>query len=410
MELNVFLYLSAIFLAAFVMKGVTGKLKIPEVTGYVLVGVMLGVSVLRLLSSSVLDHLSSVSTIALGIIAFIIGVELRIDVIKKLGKTILFIVLFECLTAFAFVYIGIMLLFPGNPETALLLGAVASATAPAATVAVIKQYGARGPLTSTIMAVVGIDDAMALIIYVIASAFVKASIIGGQVHVSKIILSTLVSIGESLALGVFAAFLFGVILKKSRSTDWIRLLLAAAILGLLGLSELLGCSELLAVMVFGAMMINRFPVLGKKSSSIIDDLSPYFLAAFFILGGAHLDLRSISKIGVMGLAYFGLRSSGKIGGASLGAILGKAPKNVRNNIGLALLPQVGVALALALSINKEFTKPEYGSAGAGMASAIINILLFTTVITEVVGPLLTRFALRRSGEAKGSSEHAPQGG
>lgn len=112
----------------------------------------------------------------------------------------------------------------------------------------------------------------------------------------------------------------------------------------------------------------------------------------------------------MGLAYFGLRSCGKIGGASLGAILGKAPKNVRNNIGLALLPQVGVALALALSINKEFTKPEYGSAGAGMASAIINILLFTTVITEVVGPLLTRFALRRSGEAKGSSDHAPQGG
>jgi Kef-type K+ transport system membrane component KefB len=409
MEVNVFLYLAVIFLAAFIMKGVSGKLKMPEVTGYVLVGVMLGVSLLRLLSPQVLDDLSSVSTIALGIIAFVIGSELRFDIIRKLGKTILFIVVFECFIAFALVYAGIQLLFPGNPEMALLLGAVASATAPAATVAVIKQYGAKGPLTSTIMAVVGIDDAIALIIYVVASAFVSSSLLGGEVHITQVALITLISLGESFGLGLAAALVYSFILRKTKNTDWIRFLLSAMVFGLLGLSELLNCSELLAVMVFGAIIVNRSPLLGKKSGSIVEEASPFFLASFFILGGAHLDLRAVGNIAVIGLAYFGLRSVGKIGGASLGALLGGASKQVRNNIGLTLLPQVGVALALALSINKEFTRPQYGSAGAEMAGAIINILLFTTVITEVIGPLLTSVALRRAGETSRSG-NSPRGG
>lgn len=409
MEMNLFLYLAALFLAAFIMKGISGRLKLPEVTGYVLVGVMLGVSLLRLLSPEVLVHLSPISTVALGIISFMIGAELRIDVIRKLGRTILFIVLFECLIAFAFVYAGIMALFPGNAEMALLLGAVASATAPAATVAVIKQYRAKGPLTSTIMAVIGIDDAIALIIYVIAAAFVKSSFIGGEVHIAQVALSTLISLGESLGLGAAAALVFTLILGKSRNTDWIRYLLSAMVLGLLGLSELLGCSELLAVMTFGAVTVNGSPVLGRKSGSIVEELSPFFLALFFILSGAYLDLRAIGKIIVIGLAYFGLRSAGKVGGATLGALVGRAPKKVRANIGLALLPQVGVAVALALSINKEFTRPEFGAAGTEMATAIINILLFTTVITEVIGPMLTSLALRRAGETN-VADNAPRGG
>lgn len=400
MEVNIFLYLAALFGAAFIMKGITARMKIPEVTGYVLVGVLLGISLLRILTPEILDHLEPVSTIALGIIAFIIGVELRLDVIRKLGKSIFFIVLFECFSAFLLVFIGLQLIFPVSRELALLLGAVASATAPAATVAVIKQYGAKGPLTSTILAVVGIDDAIALIIYVLASSFVKSSLLGGELHISQVALATVISIGESLGLGTVVALLFSFILRKVRSNDWIRLLLASGILGLLGLSELLGCSELLSVMVFGAVTVNTSPVLGKKSGSIVEDLSPYFLAAFFILGGAHLDLFSVTEIGVMGLVYFLLRSTGKVGGAGFGALIGKAPKAVRSNIGFALLPQVGVALALALSINKEFTRPEYGATGASMASAIINILLFTTVITEIVGPMLTSFALKRAGEGE----------
>jgi Kef-type K+ transport system membrane component KefB len=259
------------------------------------------------------------------------------------------------------------------------------------------------------MAVVGIDDAIALIIYVVASAFVSSSLLGGEVHITQVALVTLISLGESFGLGLAAALVYSFILRKTKNTDWIRFLLSAMVFGLLGLSELLNCSELLAVMVFGAIIVNRSPLLGKKSGSIVEEASPFFLASFFILGGAHLDLRAVGNVAVIGLAYFGLRSVGKIGGASLGALLGGASKQVRNNIGLTLLPQVGVALALALSINKEFTRPQYGSAGAEMAGAIINILLFTTVITEVIGPLLTSVALRRAGETSRSG-NSPRGG
>lgn len=133
---------------------------------------------------------------------------------------------------------------------------------------------------------------------------------------------------------------------------------------------------------------------------MVENYSPLFLAAFFLLGGAHLDVRVLGQIGVMGLVYFAARSTGKIGGAALGATIGRAPRKIRKFIGFTLLPQVGVALALALSINKEFTKPIYGHQGAEMAHHIINILLFTTIITEIIGPLLTRFALKKSGEAQ----------
>lgn len=404
MEFNPFIYLGIIFFAAFLTREFTKKIRIPEVTGYVLIGVVLGVSLLHILGPSVLEHLSAVSTVALGIIAFIIGIELRLDVIKKLGKSILLIVIFECFSAFALVYFVLLTLFPDSPQMALLLGSVASATAPAATVAVIKQYRAKGDLTSTIMAVVGIDDAMALIIYVFASGIVKAGLTGESTEIIEILAKTLFSIVESLALGWVAARLLRLFAGFSRDNDSIQLMIAAAVLALLGVSELLGNSELLAVMAFGSILVNTAPTLTRRGTPIIENFSPLFLAAFFLLGGAHLDVRVLGQIGLMGIVYFAARSVGKIGGASLGAFLGRAPKKIRKFIGLTLLPQVGVALALALSINKEFTRPEYGPTGMRMAHYIINILLFTTIITEVIGPLLTRFALRKAGEAEKSGK------
>jgi len=398
MEASPFIYLAIIFFAAFLSKKITRLIHIPEVTGYVLIGVVMGVSLLHILGPSVLESLSAVSTIALGLIAFIIGVELRLDIIKKLGKSILLIVLLECSSAFAVVYFVLSYFFPQYPYMALLLGSVASATAPAATVAVIKQYRAKGDLTSTIMAVVGIDDAMALIIYVFASGIAKAGLTGEETHMGLIIGRTLLSIAESVTLGLLAAWIFKFLLGRSRDNEFILLLMAAIILALLGISDLLGNSELLAVMAFGSIVVNIAPSLAKRGTLIIENYSPLFLAAFFLLGGAHLDIRALKQVGIMGLFYFAARTTGKIGGGSLGGILGRAPKKVRRYIGFTLLPQVGVALALALSINKEFTQPIYGAQGAGMAHYIINILLFTTIVTEIVGPLLTRLALKKAGE------------
>ena len=398
MQNNLFLYLGIIFAAAYVIKVITKKFKIPEVTGYVLLGVLLGPSILKFLNTDVLGNLSGVSSIALGIIAFIIGIELKFDVIKRLGKAILFIVLFESIGTFILVTFAVNFFFPGNIQQSILLGSVASATAPAATVSVIRQYKTKGNLTSTILAVVGIDDAIALIIYVFASGFVKDSLAGADIKILSILLSASFSILISFALGLCFSFLYVILLKKIRNSDWIEILLAAFIFLILGLCEFLKTSELLAIMVFGAFVVNNSPALSKKSEIIVDGFSPVFLAAFFILGGARLDISVFLSIGFMGLIYFLSRSIGKIGFASLGALIGNAPKKVKKYIGFALLPQVGVALALALSIDKDFNTPQYGNAGAQMAKIIINILLFTTIITEIAGPILTRTVLKKAGE------------
>lgn len=406
MEGQVFLYLAAIFAAAYAMKVLTGLIKIPEVTGFVILGVILGISAVKLLTDQWLTTFSSLSTIALGMIAFTIGVELKMDVIKSLGKSILSIVLCECLGAFISVFLILRYGYKAELNTALLLGAVASATAPAATVAVIRQYKAKGPLTSTILAVVGLDDAAALIIYVFVEGFVSSSLLGTSISVPMMIVSAFVSIIEAFGIGIIAAILYAIILKKVKNNEKITLLLTAFLIGLLGICEYIGVSELLAIMAFGAVIVNTSPVLSKKSSNIVGSFSPIFLTAFFILGGAHLNISLIKQIGVLGIFYFVARSLGKTLGATLGANIGKAPKQVRSLVGLALLPQVGVALALALAINKEFNMPKYGTAGSQMATIVINVLLFTTIITEIVGPLLTRFALRKAGETHVGDELA----
>ena len=398
MEVNIFIYLAVIFGAAYATKVAVNKIKIPEVTGFVLLGVILGVSVVKLLTPEMLTKFSPISTIALGMIAFTIGIELKVDVIKSLGKSIFSIVACESLGAFVVVFLVLRFIYQAELNTALLLGAVASATAPAATVAVIRQYKAKGPLTSTILAVVGLDDAAALIIYVFVEGFVSSRLLGTSISVPIMLFSALLAIVEAFAIGIVAAILYVLILKKVKNNDQIMLLLVAFLLGLIGIAEYIGVSELLAAMAFGAVIVNTSPVLSKKSANIVTGLSPIFITAFFILGGANLDISLIKKIGVLGLWYFAARSIGKTGGASLGAHIGKAPKTVRSLVGFALLPQVGVALALALAINKEFTLPQYGSAGATMATIVINVLLFTTIITEIIGPLLTRYALKKAGE------------
>lgn len=395
---NILLYVGILFLISTLNKLLTKKINIPEVTGYVIIGVLLGQSVLNVFDNVIIENLKYLSSIALGIIAFTIGVELRFNVLKKIGKSIFLIVLFEGLGAFFLVLFSVRYLLHQEMFVALLLAAVSAATAPAATVAVIKQYKSKGQLTSAILAVVGIDDALALIIYVFAASFSKSLILGSEMHIAHTILMSVLSVFYALVTGIIGASLFMLFLRKVRNDEVIKMALASFILLLLGISELLNFSELLSIMTFGAVLTNLSPVIARKSENIIEFFTPIFLAIFFIIGGAHLDVMSIKSIGIIGLVYFFARAAGKIGGGTLGATLGKAPANIRKYIGFALLPQVGVALALALAISKDFNQPVFGDKGKEVAVLVINILLFTTIITEIVGPILTKKVLIKSGE------------
>lgn len=401
-HVSIFVYIGAVLALALAVKRLAQRLRVPEVTGYVLLGVVLGTSVLQVLNESILERSGPLSTVALGIIAFMIGIELRLDVLRRLGKAIFFIVVLEVLLTFAVTWGAVFMFSGGDMALSLLLAAVASATAPAATVAVIQQYRAAGTLTSTILAVVGLDDAVALTLYVFVASFVSSRLTGDTLHFTVVALQALASVGISVALGAAVAVLFHVSLHRYRENEWIGVGIASAILLLIGLSELTGSSELLSIMVFAAGIANRSRALTLRSMDVLRTSSPVFLAAFFVFGGAHLDVTSIATVGLLGLVYFFARAAGKIGGAGLGALIGGAPRSVRRRVGFALLPQVGVALALALSVQKDFAQPEFGSQGFELATIVINVLLLTTVLTEIVGPILTRRMLAASGETGAS--------
>ena len=386
---------SAILLALLGGKAVT-RFRIPMVTGYVIMGVILGKSFLNILKPEIVGRLSVFNDLALGIIAFLIGGEFYLPRIKKLGKSIGWIAI--CESFFAFLLVSfIVFVLTHKLYISLILGAVSSATAPAATVAVINQYRARGPLTTTILGVVGSDDAIALMIYSFASTLARAFLLHTHISWLTIIWKPSREIIFSLILGGFLGFVLGNLLHRIRARNEAFTLGVGFLLLAEGLSIQWDLSELLTVMSMSMVAVNLSPP--RRFGQVMEGLNLAgfpIIAAFFCLAGTKLDIHLLPKIGILGILYTIFRMMGKMGGASLGAIIAGAPGVIRKWMGVSLFPQIGVAIALAVVVEKEFTP--LGSEGIQLANLVINILLFTTVITEVVGPFLTKKALEKAGE------------
>lgn len=401
MHINILIILAGLFLLAFTNKIVCPKVKLPEVTGYVILGAIIsgiaGITIGMPELNEILESIEIISSIALGIIGFSIGIELKLSILKKLGSSIFFIVLCEVFGGFLVVFAASKA-FGFQTYTALLLGSVAAATAPAATVAIIRQYKSKGELTSTILAVVGIDDAVALIVFVLASGFASSMVTGEQLHIGHILLKVAISISIAISTGGISGFVYSFAVKKIKSQDTMEMMLVAFILLLLGLSEMFGVSELLTIMTFGAFVTNLSEIITRKSEHIIEKFTGVFVGAFFIAGGAYLDYSLIKVVLVASVMFFVARTFGKIFGAKLGATLGKASPKVKKHIGVMLLPQVGVAVALVISIKKQFAGVEVH--GVEIGTFIFNILLLTTLLTEFVGPILTKRALVTAKEIK----------
>ncbi|MBU0580583.1 MAG: cation:proton antiporter [Candidatus Margulisbacteria bacterium] len=373
------------------------KIKIPAVAGYVIIGVVLGQSVLNIFHETMLEQVGVISDIALGFIAFIIGGELRWHHLRQLGKSIAFIVILESLGAFFLVTTLIQVFFHNWP-LALVLGAVSAATAPAATVMVIREMKADGIFTRTLLSVVAIDDGIGLILYVIASS-ISRTIISNNItfSVKAIAFSALADIGSAIAIGLLAGFLIAPAVRRFHRTENILVVTIGALFIITGLADQLNISALLTNMAFGIYMTNFCPISSRKVFTVVKDVTPPIFIAFFVTAGAHLYIKLISKIWFMGLIYLLARIAGKIIGASIGANMAKANENIRKYIGFGLVSQVGVAIGLALVVGREFTP--LGLTGKYIAQVTINLLLATTIFTEIIGPIMTRFALIKTGEA-----------
>ncbi len=425
MTFPIFAYIAILLLAALLSTRLMKILKLPNVTGYIITGIIVGPFVFGVLFNNFsydgikesiiyqyIDKISWVSTVALGFIAFSIGTSFKVQTLKAVGKRVIIITILEALCASIFVIASLVIahfIFPEHVswELVLTLGAIASATAPAATLMVIKQYRARGPLVNTLLPVVALDDAAALILFAILFQISMTLAGGGDFSIYKMLIKPIIeivmSLGFGAVLGIFIGFMNKFFLSRNnRLIFCIFSVFAALGIYMLFKNPQLGgfeLSSLLMCMMAGALYTN----MRKDSDRTLDVMdrftSPIYMM-FFVISGASLDLTvfgSKSGLVVLGIAFIYLifRVIGKWLGAFTGASITKCEPQVKKYLGFTLVPQAGVAIGLATNASKLFSVHE---ATQEASVLIVAIILSSTLIYELFGPMISKFALNKAGE------------
>jgi len=366
------------------------KIKFPAVTAYLIIGILIGSSLLKLIPVAILNISGLISNIVLGIIAFSIGQNFSRDNFRKIGKSVVWISVLEACGAWFLVTLVFLFILRQPFYIALIFGAISSATAPAATVMVIREYRAKGNFTDTLLGVVAIDDAWCLIIFAISLAISQAihSHMVDTFFLIKVFLNSILSIFGAFVLGGAIAILLSYFSRFIRTQAEFLIFTLGLIFLTIGIAIWLHLSVLLASMFLGAVLVN----INKSSVNPFEVLktvdSPLFLL-FFVLAGANLEIGLLPKLGLIGLAYLIFRVIGKVAGAKLGAHISGASNSIKKYLGLGLVPQAGVALGCALVAKNDF--PNIGS-------MLFTTIVATTVVYELVGPICTKYALQKAGE------------
>ena len=397
MDLRVLLYTGIIIATGLLFGKVAKYLKLPNVTGYLIGGLLIGPSLLNIIKEDYIEGLQLVSVVALGFIAFSIGNELKISYFRKVGTKPIVIAIFESALAVIFVFGGLITYFAvaGTLDNeklrfSLVLASIAAATAPAATLMVIRQYKAKGVLTDTLMSVVAIDDSVAVLLFGIGIAIANA--IDPTVEHASLFMQVLAPILEIIvSLGIGA--LIGTLLVLA--TKWftgrgnrISLVVTSIFLSIY-ISDVLGGSSILACMMLGAVFAN-FSKKHDEINGLVYFVTPPIYIMFFVLSGIELEISVLASVGIVGLIYVVFRILGKVAGATAGAILTKSDKNVVKYLGFSLIPQAGVAIGLSLIATHIL--PE------NLGHQVRAIILAATVIYELLGPVITKFTLKKAGE------------
>ena len=413
--MNTLLSVSVALLAGLIMTRLFKKIHLPSVTAYLIAGVLIGPYCLGALgfngigfvSNESVLNLSLVSEVALGFIAFSIGNEFRLEELKKTGKQALTIGVFQAFIATLFVDLALYLVHLVLPNIISLpqvitLGAIATATAPAATLMVVRQYKAHGPLTELLLPIVALDDAVGLIVFAVSFG-VARTMVSGEINLVSIFVDPLTEIICSLLLGALMGWILTQLEKLFNSnTNRLNLTIGAVFLtaSISMLEFQIGAvhihfSSLLTCMMLGTVFCNICPLSHDLMGAADKWTSPLF-ALFFVISGAELELGVFASVSivVIGLVYILFRSLGKYLGTFLSAKMTNCSPQICKYLGITLLPQAGVALGMCT------IAMQLGQEGA----LIRNITLFAVLIYELAGPLLTRMALAAAGEIKPKSE------
>ena len=423
-----------------------GTARLPSVVGYLLVGVLLGNLVglcsgnphTNLISHECAASLELVTDFGLGIVAFVIGSELSGTLLRRTGRLLSAILFGQFFGAVFLVILAIWALgsltagtslpiLPGGIPAlpaALVFGAVAAATAPAGTVAVIQEYRAKGPVTKMLLAVVGLDDGLAIMVYAFAATAAKTLLSGGELSPGSALGMPAFEILGSLIVGGLAGTALCYFVRRTRNRIEILTLTLGTVLLVTGICNIdfarffhgpaaaggggdhpVHLSLILANLAVGMAVVNLSAREGERTATALAQITHPVYVLFFVVAGAHLDVRLLAAAGLLMPLYILFRTGGKMGGAWLGATLARGDRSMRRYLGLGLLPQAGVAIGLAMLIATEFAKlgPPPGSGEPPspaqlLAKLTINTIAATTIFFEIVGPIAAKIALQKSGE------------
>ncbi len=375
------------------------KLRIPQVVGYIAVGIVLGQTGASIVNEQVVESFQIFNYFALGLIGFTIGGELKRETFQKYGKQIVTVLLFEGTAAFVLVAVligtvGSLLLESSQVAWALglLLGAIASATAPAATSSVIWEYKSKGPLTTTILGIVAMDDGLALLLFAVASSVAGLILGNGSTGLLGTFISPFYEIAGSVFIGGFSGFVLSKILKRHSEKDRVLAFSIGIVLLVLGTALLFEFDILLASMSLGVTVVNLTPRKSQDMFNLLRGFTPPIYVLFFVLVGAELNLSYMSvPLILMVVVYLVGRTAGKMAGSSLGARVSHASKSVRKYLPMCLFSQAGVAIGLSILAGHMFP--------GEVSNAIVIIIISTVFVLELTGPPFVKMAIVKAGEA-----------
>lgn len=384
--MNQILSVGLILLVALAAGHLAQRLRLPEVTGYLLVGILIGPAALDVITHENLEALQLLSEVALGLILFGIGTIFEGATFARLGRRLAIVTLAEALSACVLVVVT-MLLLGVPPAVAMLLGVVAMETAPATTLMIVREYDTRGPLTDALLALLAMNNMFVLVAFgVVAAALTLTVVEGASVYAS--IYGLIWSIGGSVALGVLTGLLLDAWAPRVESASETMTLSIGTVLLTVGAARALGVSPLIAALTVGAVIAN----VSGHTQTLVDELrraDPPLYAVFFVLAGAELPVDLLPQIGVSGLAYVVVRSAGKVTGAWVaGRRMAMAPV-IQRHLGWCLLSSSSLAIGLTIQVRQQFPT---------LADQLTAVVLSAVIVFEIVGPILARSALRRAGE------------
>ena len=395
--------------AALIIFGLIGgklisMLKFPRVTGYILIGIVIGPSVVSVLSHEMVESFTIIRQVAIGFIGYTIGLELKFSKLKKTGKQVTIITVVQAFTTAILVGLAI---FAYRTATggdyvltyALILGAIATATAPGPIVAVVKSYRTKGPVTDVLLPLVALDDAIGIMLFAVMLSL-GTSFLSGPVSLGHMLLDPFLEIAMSIGFGSLIGFIVTKIAKAyNRESDSFLMMVIIGFVFLgIAIGQAVHASAILLPMTIGVFLANSIDDRYEHRLTQTTDLfSAPILLAFFTIAGAELQLSLLAKIGVMGIIYLLVRVVGKVFGSYVSAKALKAPPTVIKYLGFTLIPQAGVAIDMALTTQLRFEQPDLAS-HVEIGAVIMTIVLAATVIYEVFGLIVVKTALGRAGE------------